>query len=68
MLSSQTKDEVTNAAVDQLRASVGGTLSVEAILEADQAAISAAIGKVGFWRRKTEYVQSYEQTYLRTSL
>jgi len=29
MLSSQTKDEVTEAAVDQLRAALGGTLCLE---------------------------------------
>ena len=58
MLSSQTKDEVTDAAVTKLRAAVGGTLSVENVINAPPAVISEAIGKVGFWRRKTEYVQS----------
>lgn len=53
MLSSQTKDEVTDAAVDKLRAAVGGTLSVAAIISADESTISDAIAKVGFWRRKT---------------
>jgi endonuclease-3 len=54
MLSSQTKDEVTDAAVKKLRAAVGGTLSLEAIISADESTISEAINKVGFWRRKTE--------------
>ena len=54
MLSSQTKDEVTDAAVGKLREAVGGTLSVEAILKAEESAISGAICKVGFWRRKTQ--------------
>lgn len=53
MLSSQTKDEVTDAAVTKLRAAVGGTLSVEAIIAADESVMSEAINKVGFWRRKT---------------
>lgn len=53
MLSSQTKDEVTDAAVSKLRQAVGGSLSVEAVLKADDSAISEAIAKVGFWRRKT---------------
>ena len=54
MLSSQTKDEVTDAAVSKLRAAIGGTLSVQAVLDADESAISEAIAKVGFWRRKTQ--------------
>ena len=54
MLSSQTKDEVTDAAVSKLRDAVGGSLSVEAVLQADDSAISEAIAKVGFWRRKTQ--------------
>lgn len=54
MLSSQTKDEVTDAAVAKLREAVGGSLSVDAILQADESAISEAICKVGFWRRKTQ--------------
>lgn len=54
MLSSQTKDEVTDAAVDKLRTAVGGTLSLDAVLAADEAVISEAISKVGFWRRKTQ--------------
>ena len=54
MLSSQTKDEVTDAAVNKLREAVGGTLSLEAVLRADESAIAGAISKVGFWRRKTQ--------------
>ena len=54
MLSSQTKDEVTDAAVSKLRAAIGGTLSVQAVLDADDSAVAEAIAKVGFWRRKTQ--------------
>jgi len=54
MLSSQTKDEVTDAAVSKLRLAVGGSLTVDAIIEANEASISEAIAKVGFWRRKTQ--------------
>ncbi|KAH9857477.1 DNA glycosylase [Lenzites betulinus] len=57
MLSSQTKDEVTDAAVAKLREAVGGSLSVDAIIRADESAIAEAICKVGFWRRKTQYIQ-----------
>jgi endonuclease-3 len=56
MLSSQTKDEVTDAAVTKLQAAVGGTLSIHAILSTDESVISEAINKVGFWRRKAGYV------------
>ncbi|CDO71906.1 hypothetical protein BN946_scf184940.g53 [Trametes cinnabarina] len=61
MLSSQTKDEVTDAAVTKLREAVGGSLSVDAILQADENTISEAICKVGFWRRKTQYVKQAAQ-------
>jgi endonuclease III len=54
MLSSQTKDEVTDAAVSRLRNAIGGSLTVDAIIEADESTISEAIAKVGFWRRKTQ--------------
>ena len=56
MLSSQTKDEVTDAAVDKLRAAFGGTLSLEALLAAEEHVITECINKVGFWRRKTQSV------------
>lgn len=56
MLSSQTKDEVTDAAVSKLRTALGGSISVQAMLNADDATISDAIAKVGFWRRKTQCV------------
>ena len=58
MLSSQTKDEVTDAAVDKLRSGLGGTLSLEAVLAAEEHVIADAINKVGFWRRKTQLVPS----------
>ncbi|EKM83215.1 hypothetical protein AGABI1DRAFT_69456 [Agaricus bisporus var. burnettii JB137-S8] len=61
MLSSQTKDEVTDAAVTKLRAAVGGTLSVEAVIAADESVMSEAINKVGFWRRKTGYIKRATQ-------
>lgn len=56
MLSSQTKDEVTDAAVSNLREALGGSLSVDRLINSDERAISNAICKVGFWRRKTQYV------------
>lgn len=53
MLSSQTKDEVMHAAATNLREALGGSISVEAMIMADDKFISTAIGKVGFWRKKT---------------
>ncbi|KDQ59784.1 hypothetical protein JAAARDRAFT_126654 [Jaapia argillacea MUCL 33604] len=61
MLSSQTKDEVTDAAVTKLRQAIGGTLSVAAVMAADEQTVSDAIGKVGFWRRKTQYIKQTAQ-------
>ncbi|KAF8801416.1 DNA glycosylase [Phlegmacium glaucopus] len=57
MLSSQTKDEVTDAAVSKLRSALGGSLSVQGMIDAEEEAIAEAIAKVGFWRRKTGYLK-----------
>ncbi|PPQ78354.1 hypothetical protein CVT25_011637 [Psilocybe cyanescens] len=57
MLSSQTKDVVTNAAVDNLREAFGGSISIDAMIAADDSIISKAIAKVGFWNRKTTYLK-----------
>jgi len=56
MLSSQTKDEVTNAAVDNLREALGGSISIKGMIAAEESLISRAIAKVGFWNRKTGQV------------
>ncbi|KIM61114.1 hypothetical protein SCLCIDRAFT_122907 [Scleroderma citrinum Foug A] len=61
MLSSQTKDEVTDAAVSKLRTALGGSLCVDALIAADDSTISEAIAKVGFWRRKTQYLKQTAQ-------
>ncbi|KAJ7491023.1 DNA glycosylase [Mycena latifolia] len=57
MLSPQTKDEVTDAAVKKLRVALGGTVSLEAVLAADPTVISEAINKVGMWRVKTKHLK-----------
>ncbi|GJJ11847.1 hypothetical protein Clacol_006085 [Clathrus columnatus] len=56
MLSSQTRDEVTHAAVKNLRMALG-ELIPENLAVADDSVISSAIGKVSFWRRKTQYLK-----------
>ncbi|KAJ7215316.1 DNA glycosylase [Mycena haematopus] len=57
MLSPQTKDQVTDTAVCKLRAALGGSVSLDAILAADPAVISEAINKVGMWRVKTKHLK-----------
>jgi endonuclease-3 len=59
ILSPQTKDEVCDAAVRKLRAALGGAISLEALLAAEEETIQEAIRKVGFWPKKTRYAQSY---------
>lgn len=57
MLSSQTKDAVTAAATASLRTALGGSITLEGILAAPPSVISECINKVGFWRRKTDYIK-----------
>ncbi|KAF8191648.1 DNA glycosylase [Mycena galopus ATCC 62051] len=57
MLSPQTKDEVTDAALLKLRTALGGSISLDAVLAADPAVISDAINKVGMWRIKTKHIK-----------
>ena len=62
MLSSQTKDEVVDAAVITLREAVGGILSVDAIINAEDSVIKEAIKKVGFSNKKTMCVLVFPYT------
>lgn len=57
MLSSQTKDEVTHAAVATMHQHFPRGLCLESILEALEAEIDTLIGKVGFHRRKANYLK-----------
>ncbi|TIB60416.1 hypothetical protein E3P78_03147 [Wallemia ichthyophaga] len=50
-------DPVTSEAVDNLRHVLEGGLTLESVLAATDKQIQDAIGKVGFWRRKTEYLK-----------
>ncbi|KAM8878345.1 endonuclease III-like protein 1 isoform 2-T2 [Spinachia spinachia] len=54
MLSSQTKDQVTAAAMEKLRAH---GCTVENILTTDDAALENLIYPVGFWRTKVKYLK-----------
>lgn len=54
MLSSQTKDEVTHAAMERLKAK---NLSVKMIEDIDQTELEKLLFPVGFYRRKAEYLK-----------
>lgn len=57
MLSSQTKDTVTSAAVTSLHLTLPGGLTPESLAGAERGVVEGCINKVGFWRRKAEYIQ-----------
>lgn len=57
MLSSQTKDPVTADAVHQLQTRLSDGLTLKSLQEAPDELILECIGKVGFFRRKTEYLK-----------
>jgi endonuclease-3 len=57
MLSSQTKDPVTSQAVTNLNDVLPGGLTAESLASALPEVVAECINKVGFWRRKTEYIQ-----------
>ncbi|XP_064317444.1 endonuclease III-like protein 1 isoform X2 [Phalacrocorax carbo] len=54
MLSSQTKDQVTSAAMLRLRQH---GLTVDTILQMDDATLGQIIYPVGFWRNKVKYIK-----------
>ncbi|KAL0247092.1 hypothetical protein I308_104127 [Cryptococcus tetragattii IND107] len=64
MLSSQTKDAVTSAAVTSLHTSLPGGLTAASLATAPLETIQECINKVGFWRRKAEYIQEAARTLL----
>ncbi|KAK4507981.1 hypothetical protein PRZ48_001716 [Zasmidium cellare] len=58
MLSSQTKDPVTAAAIKNLQENLPGGLCLEALLEVDPARLNELIMKVGFHNNKTKYIKA----------
>jgi endonuclease-3 len=54
MLSSQTRDEVTYAAVSRLKTH---GLTIENILQTDTATLEELIKPVGFYKRKADYIK-----------
>ncbi|WWD16910.1 hypothetical protein CI109_101342 [Kwoniella shandongensis] len=57
MLSSQTKDPVTSAAVTTLHDTLPGGLTAQSLADASLETVQNCINKVGFWRRKADYIQ-----------
>ncbi|KAF0551523.1 DNA glycosylase [Gigaspora margarita] len=57
MLSSQTKDQVTAAAMQNLRQQLTGGLNIESIMQVDEKFLDQCISKVGFHRRKAKYIK-----------
>ncbi|WVQ75589.1 hypothetical protein IAR50_005217 [Cryptococcus sp. DSM 104548] len=57
MLSAQTKDAVTSAAVSLLHETLPGGLTAESLAAAPAELVHECINKVGFWRRKADYIQ-----------
>ncbi|KAK8861201.1 hypothetical protein IAR55_002020 [Kwoniella newhampshirensis] len=57
MLSSQTKDPVTSAAVSNLHDTLPGGLTAQSLADASLETVQGCINKVGFWRRKADYIQ-----------
>ncbi|KAK3119912.1 hypothetical protein QOZ80_9AG0677650 [Eleusine coracana subsp. coracana] len=55
MLSSQTKDEVTHAAVERL--GENGLLDPDAIVRTDEATLANLIKPVGFYQRKAQFIK-----------
>ena len=64
MLSSQTKDPVTSQAVTNLHLRLPLGLTASSLASAEPELISECINKVGFWRRKTEYIQAAAKAIL----
>ncbi|KAK3052333.1 alpha,alpha-trehalase nth1 [Extremus antarcticus] len=58
MLSSQTKDTVTAAAIKNLQENMPGGLTLDGLLAVEPAVLNDLIGKVGFHNNKTKYLKS----------
>lgn len=67
LLSSQTKDEITNDAVKKLRKSLG-TLTPDTVRNAPESVLHEAIQKVGFHNRKLLYLQNISKILSTTRL
>ncbi|KAK2707864.1 hypothetical protein QYM36_015518 [Artemia franciscana] len=57
MLSSQTRDQVTDAAMRKLKTDIPGGLTVENLLKLDDGVLGKLIYPVGFWKKKVLYLK-----------
>lgn len=57
LMSSQTKDEVNAIAMKNLQTELPGGLTVQSVLDTPQAELDRLIYKVGFHRRKSQYMK-----------
>lgn len=57
MLSSQTKDPITADAVYRLQTTLENGLTLPSLRDAPDSVVQSCIGKVSFYRRKTEYLK-----------
>lgn len=64
MLSSQTKDAITSQAVTNLHTTLPGGLTAASLAAATPDVVQGCIAKVGFWRRKTDYIQEAARALL----
>jgi len=64
MLSSQTKDPVTSQAVTNLHQTLPGGLTAQSLADSTPEMVMECINKVGFWRRKTDYIQEAARVLL----
>ena len=62
-----TPDPVTSQAVTNLHLALPGGLTCDSLAEASPDVVSECINKVGFWRRKTEYIQDAAKQLLKTN-
>ncbi|KAH9831301.1 endonuclease III [Teratosphaeria destructans] len=58
MLSSQTKDPVTFAAMRNLQQNLPGGFNLESLLEVEPTVLNSLINKVGFHNNKTKYIKN----------
>ncbi|KAK5170497.1 alpha,alpha-trehalase nth1 [Saxophila tyrrhenica] len=58
MLSSQTKDTVTAAAMKNLQENMPGGFTLESLIAVEPAVLNELIGKVGFHNNKTKYLKA----------
>lgn len=58
MLSSQTKDPVTAAAMKNLQVGLSGGFNLEALLQVEPNELNRMIGSVGFHNNKTKYIKA----------